>query len=267
MSLDRTFGQLKSRFRRLGQTLSRELRLRNEFVVQFESTDSRHGRIIWNLKRGEHTEDAESDRGRDVVICLAFSGGETGLWFGMSEEWRRSGKEKMSFSESRLRFYVTQGIGARPDQGTVLRLEWKDRDLTQSGKLAFPGSGAAHPHWQFDDPTEQIAESIATELMPPVETEKETIDLTEELLSEEPVEPVEARSPPGEVPVTLPATRYQWFHKIHFAARAEWANHECDLDDEEQPQHAHSPIEIDEIDRWIISPLRYVRHEFNKYAI
>jgi hypothetical protein len=259
MSLDRTTSQLSSRFRSLGQALSEALGLRHSSIAQFRPTENRSGVIIWGLQRGEHTVHIEGNRRPDTVIRLARSGSEIGLWFGLSEEWRRTGRDRISFVESRLRFYVSEGQQSQPNMTAVLRLEWMDRELTE--ERLFPGSGAAHPHWQFDDPTEPNAEAIASELLRPKESETSAIDVTHELLSDKSTEPAPT------LLTTLPAGRYRWFHKIHFAARAEWATREiCNFAEIEQTQHAHSPFETSELDRWIISALLYVRNEFEKYA-
>jgi hypothetical protein len=134
-----------------------------------------------------------------------------------------------------------------------------DRELTE--ERLFPGSKAAHPHWQFDDPTEPNAETIASELSQPKESETSAVDLTHELLSDESTQPTPT------LLTTLPATSYRWFHKVHFAARAEWATREiCNFAEAEQPQHAHSPSKTSELDHWVISGLLYMRNEFGKYA-
>ena len=264
MPLDHTRQQLDTRFRRLGMMLSDELGLRRS-IVQFDTINSRSGLIIWDLKRGEHTADAESGRGRDTVVRLT-SRDKTALWFGLSEHWRISGKQKLRFSESRLRFYVSQGRDAQPDQNTLLRLEWSDRGLDDSGRLLFPGRGAAHPHWQFDDPAESNAASIALELVETPQTEEDTtVDLTEELLSDEPLRATQEAMTRDGSAANLQAARYSWFHKVHFAARAHWADEICDLQEESQP-HAHAPDSLEQIDKWIISALRYMGHEFDKYA-
>ena len=58
---------------------------------------------------------------------------------------------------------------------------------------------------------------------------------------------------------------YPWFCKLHFRAPAHWSEVVCILPDQATARR-HEPEEFDQLDKWLISALRYLRHEFEIYA-
>ena len=61
-------------------------------------------------------------------------------------------------------------------------------------------------------------------------------------------------------PGTIP-----WFHRLHLPARAMWADQLCQMPDEAGPQQ-HEPSSSTEVDNWLVSAIRYMRHEFSQYS-
>lgn len=130
---------------------------------------------------------------------------------------------------------------------------------TDRGVIGYPGSGAAHPHWQFDvdagwiDPMPEpdgAEQAIDIELEPRLEE----IDLLDEVDAL-----VVAAPPPRRLSATLAG-----FHHLHLPARTMWHELLCEMPDVATP-HQHTPRHEDEVDRWVVSALRYVRSEFQGY--
>ena len=128
-----------------------------------------------------------------------------------------------------------------------LRLEWEARWENHDGRFEFPGRGAAHPHWQVDSHVLLGDRSMGAEM---------TINL-------EDAQPTEEIDLSRNSSVTSHPSR--WFHKLHLPVRAMWHERPCVMPGEVETQQ-HEPRGVDEIDNWVISAIRYVRHEFSTYS-
>jgi hypothetical protein len=244
---------IESRFRLLEQKLNNELGFRDQ-RLRFTKLAMRNGPTKWMLRNEQaQTTGAVLPEGSVAELAPA-SDDESILYFGYSEEWQpASGRDQIEFVSSNLRFVIS-GVEAMPD--LRFRLEWAGIK-NDGGAVDYPGVGAAHPHWQFDvdtgwvDPVPSPGKG-ATEAIIEIDLEQmtEEIDLPEDLV----------RAP---APRRLSAT-LAGFHRLHLPARTIWHELLCSMPDDARPQQ-HTPASEDEIDRWVISALRYLKHEFALY--
>ena len=167
-----------------------------------------------------------------------------------AELWAFSSRTSYRFESSNLRFVIAADDGG----GTLpLRLEWAGRGDDGSGRLVFPGQGAAHPHWQIDLHELVFPESVATEV---------TIDVD----ARDTVEEIDLDTV-GVEPRVSPHRKgfLGWVHRVHLPVRAMWHAQVCAMPND-PASHQHEPTTVDEVDSWILSAVRYVRHEFDTYA-
>lgn len=239
------------RIRRLEQKLNEELGYRDQ-SLRFTKVQNRNGPVVWKL-RNERIENGSLVLPQGVVAELAPATNDAAiLYFGYNEEWQpASSRNQIEFVSSNLRFVVS-GVEEMPD--LRFRLEWAGA-MTDQGVVSYPGVGAAHPHWQIDidegwlDGRNPTSGSLA-----PIE-----IDL------EPALEVVELDAPVTAPPVSPPISpTLASFHHLHLPARTLWHDLLCVMPDGAAPQQ-HTPESEDEIDRWVISALRYLRSEFQAY--
>lgn len=246
---------IERRMRRLEQKLNEELGFRDQ-RLRFAMTESRNGPTTWAL-RNRTNEASGLILPQGIVAELApASNDEAILYFGYNEQWQPAlGRDQIEFASSNLRFVIS-GVEDMPD--LRFRLEWAGAK-TEGGVVGYPGQGAAHPHWQFDvdsgwlNPSQPVAdagEPIEIDLEP--EAEAEEIDL-------EVSDMIAVATPKPRITATLAG-----FHHLHLPARTMWHELLCVMPDVATPQQ-HTPTSEDEIDRWVISALRYLRAEFQTY--
>ena len=247
---------IESRLRRLEQKLNDELGFRDQ-RLRFRKTASRNGPITWVL-RNQSNEAAGLTLPKGSAAELApATNDESILYFSYNEQWQPArGRGQIEFASSNLRFVIS-GVEAIPD--LQFRLEWAGIK-TERGVIGYPGQGAAHPHWQFDvdadwlDPSPSAAdagEPIEIDLEPKAEVEE--IDL-------EDADMIAGATLRPSITATLAG-----FHHLHLPARTMWHDLLCVMPDMAEPQQ-HTPTSHDEIDRWVISALRYLRSEFQTYT-
>jgi hypothetical protein len=244
---------IEGRLRLLEQKLNNELGFRDQ-RLRFSKLAMRNGPTKWMLRNGNVETTGTVLPEGSVAELAPSSDDESILYFGYSEEWQPArGRDQIEFVSSNLRFVIS-GVEAMPD--LRFRLEWAGMK-NDGGAVEYPGVGAAHPHWQFDvdggwiDPVPLTAER-AKETIIEIDLERvmEEIDLRDEL----------ADAPaPKRVSATLAG-----FHRLHLPARTMWHELLCIMPDDATPQQ-HTPASEDEIDRWVISALRYLKHEFALY--
>jgi hypothetical protein len=244
---------IETRLRRLEQKLNDELGFRDQ-RLRFTKIAMRNGPTTWVLRN--KTNEAAGlivPQGSVAELAPALDD-ESILYFGYNEEWQPArGRNQIEFSSSNLRFVIS-GIEEMPD--LRFRLEWAGAK-TEGGAIGYPGVGAAHPHWQFDvdagwlNPAGLIAdEGKAIEI--DLEPAAEEVDLDGgQMMAAQPVN------------TKLSAT-LAGFHHLHLPARAMWHDVLCVMPDMAVPQQ-HTPKTEDEIDRWVLSALRYLRSEFQAY--
>lgn len=246
--LEHAVTTLNKRFGLLAHKISQELGLRGNGLTLVPERWS-DGRTAWRIVPGAHALWAGSGPEGEAIVRIASSPkGTYTLSWGYTEIWGPGKAKKVLFVSSRMRFFsgsTHEALSLRP-----LRLEWEGPEVDAQGHLGFPGDGAAHPHWQIGAPDwEEAPESALLR-----SRESEVINRTKELFEREKAVP----------PVPLAGAR-RWLQRLHLPARAHWIEAPCDMDDPTNV-HVHPPGSLKEIDNWIISALRYTRHEFHKYA-
>jgi hypothetical protein len=177
------------------------------------------------------------------------------LLIDVTEQWVSEGLRKgLRFKCSNIRFLVhTRGDGPT----LQFRLEWVGRELDADGGLIYTGKEAAHPHWQFDtNPSWTIRSTPADEIvdvsLPQLDYEDIELDL-ENLDANRMVDNVVSTDP------------FKWFHRLHLPARATWHDSLRSIPGD-ATGHQHEPQDTEELDRWLLSALRYMRYEFQKYS-
>lgn len=247
---------VESRLRQLVQKLNEELGFRDQ-RLRFVSRTTRNGPIIWMLQNNQ-IDAAGIVMPRGTVAELApAANDESVLYFGYNEEWQPArGRHQLEFVSSNLRFVIA---GVEDIPNLRFRLEWAGLK-TEGSTVRYPGVGAAHPHWQFDvdagwfDREPPAAEGIE--------------DVLVEINLEPIVENVDLGDGGGNgggviVPPRVSAT-LAGFHRLHLPARTMWHELQCDMPHVATPQQ-HTPGSKEQIDRWVISALRYLRSEFQAY--
>lgn len=248
---------VESRLLRLQQRLNDELGFRDQ-RLRFTQRPTRVGPIEWEL-RNEQVQAAGIVFPEGVVADLApAANDESILYFGYNEQWQPArSQEHIEFVSSNLRF-VIGGIEEMPS--LHFRLEWAGAK-THGGVVAYPGRGAAHPHWQF-----HVDEGW---IDPPFPAADRAGDDAIEIDLESAIEEIDLSDHNGGVAAALHPTRrisatLAGFHHLHLPARTMWHDLVCDMPEVATPQQ-HTPESEDQIDRWVISALRYLKSEFTVY--
>lgn len=249
--------QLVSRFRQLAQVVNEELGFRDQ-RLRFGALQDRTGVTVWKLQNPSRTADEERSLPDMVATLQAAPSDAAYLEFAFTEHWIRR-QTDYAFKSSNLRFaVVSTDPGAQPLQ---FRLEWAGPEQVGK-KYVFPGKGSAHPHWQFNGELRGQPANAAIQIEP------QTIDVA--LAPDVATVNLEALTPPADIEVAPPMIAdpvgpFPWFHKLHLPARALWSEVECRMPDEASAQQ-HPPASTEELDRWVVSALRYMRHEFSSYS-
>lgn len=246
--------QLTKRFNQLGLRINAELGLRL-VPLRFKAFDDRTGVTVWRLENT--SDDYRKQLLVDMSARLAIAADEGAeLQFYLSEHWFRKGKS-FQFRSANLRFALfTSEPHAQP---LFFRLEWAARLPDSNGIYSFTGKGSAHPHWQFDGDLRALTlDSNDAEPGKVVDVALEPTEQDIDLEAAVEIAPVAliAQGASGVIP---------WFHRLHLPARAMWADQLCLMPDEAAPQQ-HEPSSSTEVDNWIVSALRYMRHEFRQYS-
>lgn len=246
---------IERRMRRLEQTLNDELGFRDQ-RLRFSKTANRNGPTTWILRNPTNEAAGRILPQGSAAELATATGDDSILYFGYNEQWQPArGRDNIEFAASNLRFVIS-GVESMPD--LRFRLEWAGAK-TEGGVIGYPGKGAAHPHWQFDVDAGWLDNStlaagagqpIEIDLEP--ETEVEEIDLDDG-------EAIAAAIPRPRITATLAG-----FHRLHLPARSMWHDRLCVMPELATPQQ-HTPTSEDEIDRWVVSALRYLRSEFQSY--
>lgn len=243
---------IESRLRRFEQKLNDELGLRNQ-QLRFKKTAARSGPTTWAL-HNQTNEAAGLVLPQDSAAELApATDDESILYFGYNEQWQPArGRNQIEFKSSNLRFVIS-GVEKMPD--LRFRLEWAGAN-TERGVIGYPGQGAAHPHWQFDVDSGWFDSAASAPSDEPIEIDLESaaeeVDLDDGAV-------ISAAPAQTGISATLAS-----FHRLHLPARTTWHDLLCVMPDMAGPQQ-HTPTSEDEIDRWVISALRYLRSEFQAY--
>lgn len=246
---------IESRLRRLEQKLNDELGFRDQ-RLRFNKTASRNGPTTWILRNQANERVGLILPQGSAAELASATNDESILYFGYNEQWQPArGRGRIEFASSNLRFVIS-GVEAMPD--LRFRLEWAGAK-TEGGIIGYPGQGAGHPHWQFDVDAGWLGPSPqAVDGGEPIEIDLEPAAMVDEIDLEEGDVITVATSKPR-ISATLAG-----FHHLHLPARTMWHDLLCEMPNMAAPQQ-HTPTSEDEIDRWVISALRYLRSEFQNY--
>lgn len=233
----KTKGELEARSKivaselaRLLETTSASLQFHPEFVSETAVSEL----------QGTATEMTQARNwGRSTqVVKLCEFGGCGHAWISLRERWNfaefRGGRPFYAFESAGITVFA--GESGQMDKVQIIRAEWAGYTDRGTG-ASFQAGGAAHPHWQIDlfetlrgasDDVVRFGEQSAVRSFPASGT---TLGLKEKL-------------------------QLAPFERFHFASAAHWWNREgegCD--------HQHAPADTDEISRWILGSIGYVREQ------
>jgi len=241
--------ELQSRFLRLARMLNDEMGFHDQ-RLKFERLAFRLGVETWRLRNQFETTGDETGRRTACTLSTTDDDGAD-ICLAYTEQWvsarRRAG---LRFKSSNLRFVV---VGIDAEAPLQFRLEWAARHGPEAGPLAFPGHEAAHPHWQFEADSNWTIQDPETTVEVEIAEPEEEIDLGG------------GGSANLNLAPTAPNSPLHWFHRLHFPARAMWHERLRSIPGEPEGQQ-HEPHNTAEIDHWVLSAVRYIRHEFGRYA-
>lgn len=245
--------RLDGRFRLLAQRLNEDLAFRDQ-RLRFVKIPARSGITAWVLRNDFLTEAQENAVPLAACELATSSEDAAAVHVAYTETWVSVGRKVgLRFKSSNLRFVVT----TTDPNGLPLqfRLEWVGRDLDNStGILVYPGRGAAHPHWQFDVDASWNGDGYQGEIAVDLESDTQKFEHVDLSLDTSGLPHFDGER-----------SAYFWFHRLHLPARAMWHEGACLMPNEPET-HQHEPREVDEIDQWVLSALRYIRHEFSLYT-
>ena len=235
--------ELQRRFIGLGRQLNEELSFRDR-RLRFAKRQTRRNIVEWQL--GQSVIPGSEALPHKTACAIANSAnGDAAVHLAYSEYWMNVGKrDRLRFRSSWMRFVIASANFEH--SAMQLRLEWEARWDNGEGEFEFPGRGAAHPHWQIDLNT--LRSDRTTN--PEIAINLEDVQPTEEI-------DLSADSNPKSHPSA-------WFHKLHLPVRAMWHVKPCVMPEVVEMQQ-HEPTGVEELDNWVMSAVRYVRHEFSIY--
>ena len=238
----KTKGELEARSKivaselaKLLATTSASLQFHPEFVSETAVSEL----------QGAATEMTQArNRGRSTqVVKLCDFGGCGHAWMSLRERWNfaehRGGRPFYVFESAGITVFA--GEAGQIDKAQILRAEWAGFTDRGSG-ASFQAGSAAHPHWQIDlFETLRGASNDAVRFGEPpavqsFSTNATTLGLREKL-------------------------QLAPFERFHFASAAHWWQREgegCD--------HQHTPSDTDEISRWVLGSVGYVREQLEVVA-
>ena len=195
--------------------------------------------------RGSATEATQSrNRGRVTHVAKLCEFGECGYaWISLREKWNyattRGGRAFYCFESAGITVYA--GGEGQADKAQILRAEWAGFTDRGDGE-AYQAGGAAHPHWQID--LLETLREAGTEVG---------------RFGEQP--PLRQFSALRTIPSLTESLRIAPFERFHFASAANWWR-----PDSEGCGHQHTPRDADEVLRWVLGSVNYVRDQLQVVA-
>jgi hypothetical protein len=190
------------------------------------------------LNKGASTENALNDRGENDVCAVFFERADKRILCSFFEKWNviNPKKPQYRFDKAGITFFLAFESGPQTLRKQIFRLDWDnwERDDT---------SGAAHPHWNFDQwlTASEQRDHAATELrerFDPVPTEPQHFEAAARPVSDRP--------------------SLAWFTRLHFPMIAT-----CDP---KRPQpHRSIPDSLEQLEGWLDSILSYLKNEIDEY--
>jgi hypothetical protein len=195
---------------------------------------------------GHACEFVERHRGKkSAVVPLHDMRDSLKAWLGYHEVWGSKPRKKYSFDHISLTVFL--GRDGEVFKAQVFRCEWPGiRPWTPQG-ISFQSPGAGQPHWQFD----------ALKTLRDVAEDERTKSLAN---LEEKVAPTEF-SPAGLAADLLEKVRQTAIERIHFASAAPWWLKQSK---DALPSHMNAPEHPDELLRWVLACVSYIRQELKR---
>ncbi len=200
-------------------------------------------RLDYGLVERSTNISALDDRGMEqpVVHLCSNERAQQHLLIGLNFSWLNGRREARYRATQILVFFAwgdkNVGRTAQGNRRQLLRLEWEGVD----SEGAFEAKIAAHPHWQTDqwlagydlESTQAASRLRRSDTARDFETEMEQ----------------EERSP-----------NVRWVRSVHLAAAAHWATNPWTTDEDCSP-HARPPKDLQEVENWTVSSVRYISHQ------
>lgn len=199
---------------------------------------------------GQDCEYIERNRGpRSAVAPLLPLRDGLWAWLGYREEWdeeRAAGKvRRFSFRSASMTIHF--GMKRDRFKPQMFRAEWAGWARWAGLDYGFQGSGAGHPHWQFD-----VLESI------PYPGADDTAALLQEITSSDTGDAVQEFGAALNDADLRDLVATQKISRMHFASAAAWWK------TPPQDIHTHCPEGDGDLERWVQACLRYLKVELNR---
>lgn len=171
--------------------------------------------------------------------------GELKSWLGLQEKWEQKSKNQFAFRYVSLTVHL--GYPGEVSKPQIFRAEWPGIADWDSSGLGFQSPRAGHPHWQFD----------ALVALRDQSTSVRQLSLSR-LRSEG--TPTEFRGGEAKADILLDVT-YTAFERLHFASAAPWwRRNVSDI----YGVHMNAPSSAEDVARWILETVAYVKDELGR---
>ena len=195
---------------------------------------------------GSLCEYIERDRGpKTWVVPLLSLRGAFKAWLGYNEVWQSRSPKRYAFRHVALTVFL--GNEGEAAKAQIFRAEWPGIGAWTASGISYQSPGAGQPHWQFDVLKTLRDKEIA-------ERDRSLARLTE---AEAPKE----FDPSSLEKRLLEKVRHATLERMHFASAAPWWQKQLD---QNQPSHMNVPSGSDEVTRWTLGCVSYIRQELRR---
>ena len=136
--------EFASHLQRLRNIFNRRVEAEHGDVFQMSVLPNRGGMTYVTLQKNSSTVDAMSDLDREEVCAVLTSSSKKRILCAYSESWESAGRERQTFQNASMTFFLTFEDGGSSSTKQIFRLEW------ENWRAQNPPNTAAYPHWQFD---------------------------------------------------------------------------------------------------------------------
>ena len=236
--------EFASHLQRLRRIFDRRVEAEHGDVFKMSALPNRAGMTNVTLQKNSSTVDAINDLDREEVCAVLISSSKQKILCAYFESWEAAGKERHTFQNASMTFFLNFGVGELSSTKQIFRLEWENWSNQD------PPNSAAYPHWQFD----RWLTASDTNLLEDLRESLESIQ-SKEVVFDSAEKQVERNRPD-----------LGWFTKIHFPSIAPWATDPVPLLDAGNQSHRSLPASPKAIEDWLDSALCYLKSELSAYA-
>lgn len=242
-SLRVPLAQLKTFNKTFGRCLATTLDFEHQRYLSLEKLSDLPGSpaLDYGLVEGGKSLTAIDDRGTQQPVVHFLSSVQQHLLLALNFSWWQA-SNAARFQQVQVLVFIAWGDAnvARTTEGNrrqLLRLEWEG--VNQAG--VFDSKTAAQPHWH----TDQWLAGY----------DRERSQAAARLSLREGLHEFEAHAESNAPP------NVRWMRSVHLAAAARWADipwtsqNDCSM-------HAKAPENLQNVENWTLSAIRYVSHEF-----